>query len=89
MISCQVSLPLADDYADIVNEVLERLKYHQVEYKIGTMSTVLCGKEEDVWSAVQDMFHTARQIHQQSILTVTFPIAAAVLKWIESSRSVP
>ncbi|NLC38996.1 MAG: hypothetical protein GX779_06925 [Clostridia bacterium] len=36
------------------------------------MSTVLCGKEEDVWSAVQDMFHTARQIHQQSILTVTF-----------------
>ncbi|MGI6551770.1 MAG: YkoF family thiamine/hydroxymethylpyrimidine-binding protein [Bacillota bacterium] len=74
MISCQVSLyPLgADDYADIVNEVLERLKYHQVEYKIGTMSTVLCGKEEDVWSAVQDMFHTARQIHQQSILTVTF-----------------
>lgn len=74
MIMCQVSLyPRGvSNRQGIVDEVVERLKYHEVEYEAAKFSISVYGQEDDVWSAVQDLFKSVRELCGHSMLQAVF-----------------
>lgn len=75
MLICQLSLysvPYQAVRQEVIDEVVERLKYFEVEYEQDKSRITICGREEDVWSAVQDLFHSLRQVCSSSILQAVF-----------------
>lgn len=75
MIICQLSLfpiPKGAVRQGIVDEVVERLKYHEVEYETSKFSITVYGWEDEVWTAVQDLYHSLRQVCGNSVLQAVF-----------------
>lgn len=75
MIICQLSLfpiPKGAIRQGIIDEIVERLKYHEVEYEASKFSMTIYGRENDVWTAVQDLYHSLRQVCGNSILQAVF-----------------
>ncbi|HHW07133.1 MAG TPA: hypothetical protein GXX34_06310 [Clostridia bacterium] len=75
MIICQLSLfsvPHRTVRQEIIDEIVERLKYFEVEYEKNKFSITVYGREDDVWTAVQDLFHSLRQTCSSSILQAVF-----------------
>jgi len=75
MLICQLSLfsvPRRAVRQEIVDEVAERLKYFEVEYEKNQSKITIYGREEDVWSAVHDLFHNLRQVCGSSVLQAVF-----------------
>ncbi|NLC76843.1 MAG: hypothetical protein GX750_04390 [Clostridia bacterium] len=75
MITCQLSLfPIPKGFArqGIIDEVVARLKYHEVEYEATKFSITLYGRENDVWTAVQDLYYSLRQVCGHSFFQAVF-----------------
>ncbi|NLL18385.1 MAG: hypothetical protein GX262_05085 [Clostridia bacterium] len=75
MIICQLSLfpiPKGAMRQGIIDEVVERLKYHEVEYETSKLSITVYGREDEVWTAVQDLYHSLREVCGNSMLQAVF-----------------
>lgn len=75
MLVCQLSLfpvPKGSIRQGIVDEVVERLKYHEVEYEKNKFSITVYGRDDDVWTAVQDLFHSLQEVCSNSVLQAVF-----------------
>ncbi|MFV9511328.1 YkoF family thiamine/hydroxymethylpyrimidine-binding protein [Tepidibacillus sp. LV47] len=76
MISCQLALyPLATkEFAKVIVEALKALEPLQKEgliIEVGSMSTVIKGKDDLVWKAVRLLFEEAAKDGQQIVLTAS------------------
>ncbi len=62
-ISVQVSLyPLRQEHISLpIDEAVAEFHHHGLEVNPGTMSTVVLGEEEPVFSALREAFHKASQ----------------------------
>ena len=77
MISCQIALyPLATkDFESVIIKALDSissLKSEGLSIEVGSMSTVLKGKDEVVWKAVRTVFDQASHQGQQIVLNASF-----------------
>lgn len=71
-ISAQVSLyPLRQqDISPSIDEALEEFRHRGLEVQPGTMSTLVVGEEEPVFSALREAFHKASR-RGQVVMAVT------------------
>lgn len=77
MISCQLSLyPLAiQEFEKVIIDALNSIKHLEQEgliIEVGSMSTVIKGKEELVWKAVRLLFEYSTSNGQQIVLNASF-----------------
>ena len=77
MISCQLALyPLATkDFETVIVDainVIRPLEKEGLTIDIGAMSTVIKGKDELVWKAVQLLFNQSTKDGQQIVLNASF-----------------
>ena len=77
MIACQISLlPLATkDFEEIITRAVEDIKELEAEgltIEVGSMSTVLRGKDDIVWEAVRRLFNKSKEDGQQVVLQASF-----------------
>ncbi len=71
-ITAQVSLyPLRqDDISSSIDSVLEAFEQHGIESETGTMSTLLWGDDEKVFSALLDAFRRVASLGE-SVMVIT------------------
>jgi len=77
MISCQIALyPLAsNDFTSIITKALEAIepfKLQGLTMEVGPMSTVIKGKDELVWKAVQALFAYCKDEGHKVVLNASF-----------------
>jgi uncharacterized protein YqgV (UPF0045/DUF77 family) len=74
MIQCQISAyPLGTEkYKDIINESIEALNQIPISYTVSTMSTLIKGDKDTVFSAVRTLFDKALTLHPELILIATY-----------------
>ena len=72
-ITAQVSLyPLGeDDLSPAIDAAIGELDRHGLDRQTGTMSTVVCGDDEKVFSALLGAFRVAAARGRQAVMVVT------------------
>lgn len=72
IISCQLSLhPYAEDYVEVIREVLEEFDYGDLHVETGAMSTTLIGAEDLVWLKIRELYDLARKKEPSFRLEIT------------------
>ncbi len=74
MICAEVSIyPLKTGNASaVINNAINSLNDHEIEYTVGSISTHLHGSEGQVWDSLQQMFNRARESGEVSmVVTIT------------------
>jgi uncharacterized protein YqgV (UPF0045/DUF77 family) len=73
MITAEVSIyPLKTDNATkVINDSVNALKGTNVDYKVGSMNTVLNGSKEEVFNSIQTMFTQAEKSGGEVSMVVT------------------
>jgi len=74
LITAEVSLyPLKTPRAStIITNAINSLNNEELEYSVGSISTLLSGTEEQVWSGLQAMFRNAQNYGEVSmVITLT------------------
>lgn len=74
MITAEVSVyPLkTTDASNIITNAINSLNNEGIEYSVGSISTRLRGNEEQVWNGLKDMFRSAQNSGEVSmVITMT------------------
>ncbi|CCC57903.1 MULTISPECIES: YkoF family thiamine/hydroxymethylpyrimidine-binding protein [Caloramator] len=77
MICAEVTIyPLKHNNPEsVINNSIRVLQNENVDYKVGSISTHLHGREEDVWRSLKEMFDTAQEAGEVNMV-VTISNAA-------------
>ncbi len=71
-ISCELSLhPYADDYTEVIRQLLQEIDWGDLLVAAGPMSTTIIGPEDLVWRKIKEMYDLARSKEPPFRLAIT------------------